>query len=203
MVFILHIMGYLKRVVFLLLSLIILSRLYAAEMLVTGMKKGKTGSRELYELTLNNCVAIRDVEAVKQGDRKQLKLPEYVSKKNRAYPQAVFLTRQVNEAAKKAVFDGIISAGQIPVTGYKIAKFSKFEKASSLKALCSVRFNDTIEVECKIIEGRNGPWVAWPSRKIKRGKRLDQVTITDKRMREALEQELLLKYEAMLAEETP
>ena len=190
-----------NHVFFLLFSILFCSRLFAGEIVVTDVKKEKNNGRQSYEITINNCITIRDIEVIERGPRKELKFPDYISQKKQAFPQAMLLTRQSNEAVKKAIFEGAVGAGQIPLTEYKITQFSKFNKKSSLKVICAVSFNDAVEIECKIIEGKNGPWVAWPSRKLKnKGGWVDQIVITDKRMREAVEQDILSKYDAMLAE---
>jgi len=188
-----------KKLVSALLFLIAFSaQLFCDEIAVTEVKKIETAGRAVYELTVNNCILIKEIEVFEQAGKKTIKYPQYVSQKKRAYPQVVFLTGQSKEAAKNAVLGGLSGKYPKQTTKFEITRFSRFKKESSLKALCAVAFNGALEVECKIIDGKNGPWVAWPARKnAKNGRWVGQVIITDKKLRENIEGELLSRYESI------
>jgi DNA-binding cell septation regulator SpoVG len=188
-----------------LLILIVLSvKLFCDEIAITEVKKNKTDGRTIYEISVNDCILIREVEVLVLGDKKTIKYPQYISQKKQVYPQIIFLTRQSKDAVRKAVFGG--ETGKYPKqnTKFKITRFSKFKKESGLKALCAVTFNSAFEVECKIIDGKNGLWVSWPSRKnTQNGQWVQQIVVTDKQLRENIECELLSRYREMQQQPVP
>ena len=57
------------------------------------------------------------------------------------------------------------------------------------------------EVECKVIEGRKGPWISWPSRKDETsGKYLKQVVFKSKEYQKKVENDLLNRYKTSSSE---
>lgn len=161
--------------------------------IVTDVRLNPSG--DLAEITINGCMEIKDITVMRSGGRVEAKFPEYVSRRKRVYPQVTPLTAQAREAIHEALASGRPRAEKTPATKYAITRFSPLSIKSNLKVIAAVSFNDSIEVECKVLEGRNGPWVAWPSRRTKeRGRWFRQVVITDKRMKESIEQELLDRY---------
>ena len=173
----------------------------AGDISITEIKIKHVEGREIAEITVNNFLKISEIGVSRPGGRTLIKFPEYVSKKMRVYPQARFLTRQANEAVRNAVETGKPSVSKGSAFGYKITRYSPYRKTSKLKAFITLNFCDAVEVECKIIETKGGPMVAWPSRKPSSdGKWIDQVSIIDKRIRENIELDLLEKYYQMSAE---
>lgn len=175
---------------------------WAGEIVVTGLTSGTAVSSPEVSVTLNGFLVIKEIKVRQVGDRISLQFPEYVSRKKRVYPQVVLLTRQANEAVRKAVAGGKAEAGKAISTRFAISRFSPFRGRSVIRVLATVSFNDAVAVECKVMEGKNGPWIAWPSRKSKEsGQWVRQVVFTDKRMKEAVEQALLERYDTLLSEE--
>jgi DNA-binding cell septation regulator SpoVG len=172
------------------------AQVFCGEIVVTDVKKYEIGGRQLYEATINNCVLIKEIQAVEQAGGTSIKYPQYTSKKAVSYPQVIFFSKQAKDAVKKAVLNGITGKDLKQNTSFEITRFSKFKKESGLTALCGVSFNGEFEVECKIVEGKNGLWVSWPARKeVDSGKWIEQIIITDEKLRLKIEQELLAKYE--------
>lgn len=194
-----------KYLVVLPLLLCLYTFMAGGEIIVTNVQVIKSQNYSEAEITLNKSLMIKDISVMQAGGRIYLKFPEYISKKKRSYPQVMLLTKQANEEVKNAVINrkpSIFKEAQPGNVSYKIVKFSKFKKESNLKAFVSISFNDAVQVECKIIDGRNGAWVAWPAVKSKKtGKWNKQFIIIDKKLKETIEQDLLEKYATVLAEE--
>lgn len=76
---------------------------------------------------------------------------------------------------------------------YKINKFFIPKEPKTAKAFVSVIFNDKIEVNCTILNGKYGLWVAWPSKK-ENNKWNKLFYINDKILKEQIEKEILETY---------
>ena len=171
------------------------SNLIAGEICVTGVRQIDGTGRVEYEITLNNAIVIRDITIAGSGNKRFLEFPEYISQKKRRYPQVIFKTIKTIQDVRTAVLSNTFESGRFCVTRYKIVEFSLFRKKSAMKALAAVSFNDEIEIECKVIENGDAPWVSWPSRKLsKDGGWYRQVIITDTKLRETVEKDLLSRY---------
>ena len=179
-----------------------------APILVTGVKvippePGRTGDKTTAELTFNNSLKIREIGLSEAGGRRILKFPEYVSKNKRAYPQAFLLTRQALDAARRAVESERPDEHDEPAPlSYSIASITPYRKPSNLKAFASVVFNGSLQVECRIIDGASGPWVAWPARKPRGGGRwIQQVVFVDMDLKRHIEKDLIARYISMTEED--
>ena len=133
---------------------------YAGEIHLTGIKPGLDADQKVYELTINNAISIKGVKVVDPSGRACLKFPEYISRNKRVYPQVILITAKAKETLTAEVLNRAVEPAGDYATGYKITRFSIFKKKSNMKALASVSFNDALEIECKIIGGKNGPWVS-------------------------------------------
>lgn len=181
-----------------------LSSLHAsAAPVASPVRQGRGSPAVLAEITVNRSVTVREIEVAASGGRAVLKFPVYVSRAGKVYPQV----RLLDDRSLKTVADAIASKGRDVTlnpgkTGYRVTKFEPFRRrGSKLRAFAAVSLFDALEIECRIMEGRNGPWVAWPARKPDGGGRwVRQVVFTDKRLKEDIETELLGRYEAMTAE---
>ncbi len=179
----------------------------AGTVVVTGVVLKRTGNggaaaKRFAEVTINNVLVIKEITVSSVGGRTLIKFPEYVSRYNRVYPQVRCLTREANDAVRAAIDAGTAAAVAAPApVRYAVTRFSRFRKNSRLKAFATVSFNNAIEVECKVMHGRNGPWIAWPARPDARGGRwMKQVVIADKRLKETIEADLLERYAAISGE---
>lgn len=173
---------------------------WSADIVVTGVAVHSVAGATLADITLNNGLELREVRVLSIGGRQALRFPEYVSRSKKVFPQVVLRTRQAREAATAAVTERR-SAASAPRLNFAVEKFQPYRKRSALKVFATVVFNDAVEVECKVLEGKNGPWVAWPARKEQDSRRwVDQVSFPDKKLKEAVEQDLLTKYATSVAE---
>jgi len=58
-------------------------------------------------------------------------------------------------------------------------------------------FNNKIEIECKIMEGKWGGWVSWPARAPSGGGSwINQVEIKDKKLKSVVEKTLTERYDS-------
>lgn len=187
--------------------LFLFGRVLAGDVSVTEIKVERAGDGAsayyVAEAVIDRGLKLSEIRVSKIGDRTYLKFPEYVSKRNRIYPQVSLLTKQANQVLLKAVETKkpVLSSEAKNELTFNITKFSIYRKPSKLKVFAAVTFNDAIEVECKILEGARGARVLWPSRKSKENNKwIMQAVIIDKRLREKIELELLAKYDAVVSE---
>lgn len=78
-------------------------------------------------------------------------------------------------------------------TEYKINKCNIVKKPKTILAFMSVIFNDNIEINCNILNGKYGLWVAWPSLK-ENDKWRKIFDIKDKNLKDKIETDLLKYY---------
>ena len=76
---------------------------------------------------------------------------------------------------------------------YKINKCNIIKNPKTVLAFMSVIFNDAIEINCNVLNGKYGLWVAWPSIKEK-DKWNKLFEIQDKKLKEDIETELIKYY---------
>jgi len=146
---------------------------------------------------------VREIKVMKVDDRTVLKFPGYTSKKGIVYPQIKFLKEEIRDAIVKAIETGKPSQEKIEQVSFKITDWFRLRGAGKRKVNAEVTFNNTVAVSCGIMEGKRGPWIAWPSRppEKRRGNWVKQIYIYDEKVKKVLEKLLLTKYQAMLQEE--
>ncbi len=172
---------------------------------VTSVKKMPaeegSGVKEVATVVLNDCLEVRDIGVVSAEGMKTLKYPIYVSKSGKEYPQFEVLTKQAKDELEKAVFGGKPSESSSKEISFKVSKFSKFNRPSSLKAFVSVDFNNAVRVECKVMGGKKGPWISWPSAKDENtGKYKKQIIIINAKVKNIVEKSIMDKYNKMSSE---
>ncbi|MFQ3675023.1 MAG: septation protein SpoVG family protein [Endomicrobiia bacterium] len=197
----------LKKVsVLMLLTLLGLKISFAQEekLIVTSVSKL---TNDTYEIVLNDIIVIKDVKLKKTkiGQREivNLQFPEYISKRGKVFPQVVVLSKDLTDRITSAIITSKVE--QLPSAvepSYKLNKFSPFRReGSSLKIFASVIFAGTLEVECKVMEGKRGPWIAWPSVKDEStGKYRKQVVFKSREYQKKIENDLLSKYKTSSSE---
>jgi DNA-binding cell septation regulator SpoVG len=155
------------------------------------------------KVMLNECIVVREIKVVKMDSRTILRFPEYVSKKGIVYPQIKFLTEEARNAVLEAIETGKPSGDKFNKVSFKITDWFRLRGAGKRKVNAEVTFNNVVAVSCGIMEGKRGPWIAWPSRPPEKGggSWVKQVYIYDEKVRKAVENLLLTKYQAMLQEE--
>jgi DNA-binding cell septation regulator SpoVG len=167
------------------------------------LRAGGAPSEKQADIVVNGAVAIRNVRFSRIGGRTEVRFPEYVSRKKRVYPQVRMLTREAADVIRSSLETGRCSPpGSPSILQCRISRFSMMRSRSNLKAIAAVTVNGAIEIECKVMGGKNGPWIAWPAhRSGSDGKWVPDVRITDKRAREEIEIALLDRYDAACSEE--
>ena len=156
----------------------------------------------VFSITLNNTIVIKEVKLKKTkiGQREiiNLEFPTYVSKHGKVYPQINILDKTLQERIVKVItsFMPEKPISEVKQPEFKINKFSVYNKSkSNLKVFASVLFENSIEIECKIMKGKYGVWVAWPARKdVSTNKWVQQVGFISEEYKKKLEQSLLSKY---------
>lgn len=155
------------------------------------------------KVMLNECIVVRDIKVIKDGKVTVLRFPEYVSKRGTVYPQIKFLTEEARNSVVEAVETGKPSSGQSMGISFKITDWFRLRRAGKRKVNAEVTFNNVLAISCGVMEGKNGMWIAWPSRPPKegRGRWKRQIYIRDEKVRGTVESLLLTKYRTMLQEE--
>jgi len=200
-----------NKSLYLVLLLFLCSCLFSQEtakkLWVTSVEK--TGTNE-YSITLNDLIVIKEIKVKKTkiGQREivNLEFPTYISKRGKAYPQITVLDKTLQERIIKAITTSTAEKPKEKVgePNFKISKFSPYKQSrSSLKVFASVVFEDSIEIECKVMEGKRGPWISWPARKDETtNKWVQQVSFSSKEYKKKVEQSLLSKYNVGKVEST-
>ena len=165
-----------------------------------GNKEGAVG---IAKVMLNECIVVREIKVMKVDEKTVLKFPEYISKKGIVYPQIKFLTEEVRNFVIKAIETGEPSKNKVEQISFKVTDWFRLRGAGQRKVNVEVTFNNAVAVSCGIMEGKRGPWIAWPARPPEKGRHqwIKQIYIYDKEIKNDVEKLLLTKYEAMLQEE--
>lgn len=200
--------GYMLVCFFLIFSSLVYTQTTKSQTLyITDVQKTKENE---FSITINDLIIIKEIKVKKTkiGQREivNIEFPTYISKRGRAYPQITVLDKNLNDRIIKAITAGKPEtvSGTIPQPKYKLGKYSPYTRStSSLKVFASIIFEDAIEIECKIMEGKRGPWISWPSRKDESsGKWVKQVVFKSKEYQKQIEQELLNRYKVGTEEST-
>ena len=165
--------------------------------------ESKEGVVGVAKVMLNECIVVREIKVMKIGDKTVLKFPEYISKKGIVYPQIKFLTEEARNTVIKTIETGEPSENKVELVSFKVTDWFRLRRAGMRKVNVEVTFNNAVAVSCGIMEGKRGPWIAWPARPPEKRRRrwIKQIYIYDKGIKKAVEKLLLTKYEAMLQEE--
>ena len=165
--------------------------------------ENKEGVVGVAKVMLNECIVVREIKVTKVGDKTVLKFPEYISKRGIIYPQIKFLTEEARNAVVKAIETGEPSKNKVEQISFKVTNWFRLRGAGKRKVNVEVTFNNAVAVSCGIMEGKRGPWIAWPARPPEKNRQrwIEQIYIYDREIKKAVEKLLLTKYEAMLQEE--
>lgn len=169
-----------------------------SSLVVTKVEKLASGN---YAITLNDVITIKDIKVTttKIGQREivNLKFPEYVSKRGKVFPQVSVVNKDLMDKMGLAISQNKIEKLSTPKEpSFKISKFSYYKRSkSSLRVFAAVVFDESIEIECKVMEGKRGPWISWPAKKdTSTGKYIKQVLFNSKELQNRVEQQLIEKY---------
>jgi len=171
---------------------------------ITSVEKNKTNE---YSIILNDLIVIKEIKLKKTkiGKREiiNLEFPTYISKHGKAYPQIIALNKQLQQRIIKAITTLTPEKSSTKVEpSFTINKFTPYTKAtSSLKVFASVVFENSLEIECRVMERNRNAWVVWPARKDQiTNKWIPQVAFTSKEYKKKIEQSLLSKYKTSKVE---
>lgn len=176
---------YIKRFLFILLLFLFCITSYASNLNVTKI----TSKNSKIDIEFNHTLKLQDFVLV-DGN---LISPFYESNGNKYY-FFYFLDRKL----KSNIIEQInnkknITTGTKEKIEYKINKCNIVKAPKTILAFMSVIFNDNIEINCNILNGKYGLWVAWPSVKEK-DVWIKLFDIKDKKLKEEIETNLLKHY---------
>jgi DNA-binding cell septation regulator SpoVG len=171
------------------IAFVVVSSYLFADLRVTKISRSGTD----VSVCLNDDIVISNVVLLKNND---LKLPKY-HKGSRQYTQFSILKRDFKQYLIDALSNNRTSS-KIKSTSFKINKFSIFiGKHETIRAFASVIFDDDIEVECRVMRGRDGLWVAWPCNKIN-GVWAKNLKFINRNLKKQIEQELITRYTSVV-----
>lgn len=176
---------YLKRFFSLLLIFLFSIEVYSADLEVTKI----INSNNKVTIEFNNILRLKDFTFTDNN----LISPFYESKGNK-YHFFYFLDRNFkNEIIKNLKDKNNISKDTKKAIEYKINKCNILKNPKTTLAFMSVIFNDTIEINCNILNGKYGLWIAWPS--IKNKDAWNKIfEIKDKNLKDKIETDLIKYY---------
>lgn len=155
---------------------------------ITDIRKEDGGT---YSATLNRAIVFKELTLKEDDSGKELLyFPTTPGRDgDRAFPIVWLDDRSIAVEIKKAIKDGKASGtggpGALKVTG---VKWKEFTGQSKLKGFADVTFNNAITVKgCKLIDGKDGLWMSWPSVKKGQDKYEDLIFAIDKGVREMVE----------------
>ncbi|MFN3550355.1 MAG: septation protein SpoVG family protein [Endomicrobiia bacterium] len=196
-----------KKIILSFFSILLLNSIVLSQQQVYITSVEKTGQNE-YSITLNDLIVIKEIKLKKtkigQREISSLEFPTYISRSGKAYPQVSVLSKELNEKILNSI--NSMKSENMPQENkelsFKIGKYSPYRRSkSSLKVFASIVFADSIEIECKIMEGKKGPWISWPSRKDPdSSKWVRQVSFKSKEYQKKVESELLNRYKTAKVE---
>ena len=161
---------------------------FAGELKITQIE---TVNNSGYDITINNSISVHNVVLKNEGGKNAVEFPVYAAD-GKVYKQFSVLRRDYNEYLISSLKENKKS-DYAAAPDFKINKFSKLKKEGNIKAFASVIFEDRLEVECRIMDGKNGFWVAWPANK-KEGVWKPDFSFADKNLKKRVEEALILKY---------
>ena len=157
-----------------------------SELSVTNVQKEEDG---MYSATLNNAIVFKNLEIKKDDSGKELLFfPKMPGNEDRTYNIVYLEDRSIAGHIKDAIKAGKASGKGVP-GAIKVTqvKWKALDRESKVKGFADVTLNNAITIKgCKLIDGKKGPWLAWPS--VKKGKEYDDLVFAiDKGVREIVE----------------
>jgi DNA-binding cell septation regulator SpoVG len=154
-------------------------------------------------VTLNDALQIREVKVSKTGGRTTLRFPEYVTKRGKAYPQVTVHSKKAYDNIAAAV-----AAGQPSKEKAKSIKFRVGEpqllRSETRKANVEITFNDAVSVTVGVLKSKRqggAPyWIGYPSRRGDDGKYVNQVVVTNPKLKKAVEEAVIERFERAQSE---
>ena len=122
------------------------------------------------QIVLNDSIEIKSMELVVTSSGTELNLPLGIEVKD----------KYLEEAIVSAIESGGTSEEKTKSVSYKMAEFVSNEDYFTARVV----FNNSLFVECQILEGERGPWVLWP----------EDFRIIKSPLRKMVERSLIAKY---------
>ncbi|MDR3048234.1 MAG: SpoVG family protein [Elusimicrobiota bacterium] len=164
------------------LFLINLKAVYG-ELKVTAIehKDGKTN------IVLNDMVKINGLK-IKDG---KIDFPIYASK-GKIYKEFAILKRDFNQYIVDSISKSALSDCN-DLISFKINKFNIVRNHKNVGASVSVILDGVLEIECRIMKGKDGLWVAFPAQK-QNNKWINHISFRDYDFKKRIETALISKY---------
>ncbi|MDR1522438.1 MAG: SpoVG family protein [Endomicrobium sp.] len=140
-----------------------------------------------FNIILNNSIQILNIEL----QNNELKFPTYKSK-NKQYQQFSILKRDFKIYLKDSLLGNKVLSNNRDVS-FNTNKLYILRNNTGIKAFASVIFDNEIEIECRIIQGKNSLWIAWPSNKIN-DRWVKNFKFIDKNLQKKVETKLIVDY---------
>lgn len=158
----------------------------ASALSITGIRKEDGGK---YSATLNGAIVFKELEVRKDtGGKELLFFPKTPGKGDREYSTVVLDDKSIAIQIKEAIKAGkAVGKGDPKALKVTKVKWNEFGGQSKIRGFADVTFNNAITIRgCKLIEGKDGLFVGWPS--IKKGSKYDDLIFaTDKGVRDMVE----------------
>lgn len=168
-----------KKVLIFYIVLIFFTSLAFAELYISDLDK----TADKYIISFNKSIKISNV--ILSGN--EIKFPLY----NEKYKQIAIIDRGFKDYLLKNVKNSDFNNKRGKLE-FKINRF-EISKHKTIKVFASVIFEDKIEVQCRIMQGVDGLWVAWPANKYK-DKWIKEFVFIDKKLKKEIENKLLDTY---------
>jgi DNA-binding cell septation regulator SpoVG len=165
-----------------------LSSLLFADLKITKIQK----TSEFYEIVLNNDIKISNIFFRDNV----LEFPKYKNK-DKTYKQIAILRKDFKNYLLDILLSNNTFSGKC-TTAFKINKILVLKNNKSIKAFASIIFDDDIEVECRIMNGKKGLWIAWPS-DLKSGFWIKNFTFINKNLQKNIEKKLITDYTSVVS----
>ncbi|MDR0822743.1 MAG: septation protein SpoVG family protein [Endomicrobium sp.] len=138
-------------------------------------------------IVLNGIVKINSIK-IKDG---KIDFPAYASK-GRIYKEFAILQRDFNQYMVDSINKNII-ADCNDLISFKINKFKIINNHKTVKAAVSVVFDNILEVECRVMKGKDGLWIAFPAQK-QDNKWFNYIRFIDYDLKNNIETALISRY---------
>jgi len=121
-------------------------------------------------IVLNESIEVKSIELVTTSSGTQLNLPMGIEIEDEYLEESIISVIESGEPSEE----------KTKSVSYKMAEFVCNEEYFTARVV----FNDSLFVECQILEGEKGPWVLWP----------EDFRIVKSPLRKMVEKGLIAKY---------
>ena len=140
-----------------------------------------------FNIILNSSIQILNIEL----KNNELNFPTYKSK-SKQYQQFSVLKRDFKIYLKDSLLGNKILSNNRDIS-FNINKLYILKNNKTVRAFASVIFDNEIEVECRIMQGRNSLWIAWPGNKIN-DRWVKNFKFIDRSLQKKIETKLIVDY---------